>query len=923
MAIHNGRIFESKPELLQGNVQIIACAGSGKTEFVSERIAFQIASGIAKPSEIVALTFNDAAAEELKFRVRDKIKELLGKQPDIGDMYIGTIHAFSFMILQEFLPEYRSYDMLDENSRKAFAVSIKYDLQLPGLYRSLKNRGYQYNKFFAINNPQLWQSWTLNSFLSDVDFYREESITDDCIVSNTFRQSIQVYLNKLKERRFLDFSGILRLAVDKLEEDAYALGKLRERYKFFTIDEYQDVNPIQERLIRLVSGQENVCVVGDDDQSIYQWRGADVSNIRDFEHNYPGVNIHKLEMNRRSHNRIVECAAGFISINPQRLDKAIIANDTQTEDGDLYKIAFGKQEDEIQWIVDKIQSLYGTKYIDKGNPRKLMYSDMVLLFRNRSDAAHYKHALEEANINVVYSGMGGLMEAPEVAAILRVLRYIGESVKNDDNDPNDSLTDIHAAITETFDIDFKDFKAVIKDTIVWCEAQKRLSFQGLYYKLLSAFGLDALTFHNDSSDDVVLYNLGRFSQAISDYEGSRTYLSKNDILRFVEYIDTFVSNAYDEGSTNANEGLIDAIKIMTLHGTKGLGFPVVFMPSMISHRGGQGRVTFLDDSKIDFARYAGSEVDERRLYYVALTRAKKYLFLTTPGIKIGNTRRTAACSFWNEIDDRFFICQPTPDPTVREQCDIIRFDSDVRFPTNYSELSYYMSCSYDYKMRFIYGFNPELVQALGYGKQVHNLINLLHKEYEKNKVVPNAEKIAELVEANFYMRYAAEKQTEILKKSCTNSLNNYLSLFKDDFSLAVKTEQAFEMDFDNKALIAGSIDLLSRANGDESVLEVIDFKTGKQQSQFEEKYAHQVVLYTIAAREVLQRNVEKAYLHYIDASADATKRVEVDVSDAKIKETRDLLNNGIDGIISNQFPRIAEKHNCGKCDWNQICPKTM
>lgn len=918
MPIHNRRIFEERPELLQGNVQIIACAGSGKTEFVSERIAFQIANGIAKPSEIVALTFNDAAAEELKFRVRDKIKELLGQQPDIGDIYIGTIHAFAFMILQEFVPEYRSFDMLDENSRKAFAVSIRWnnELNINGLYFGHLKTNYR------VPFGQHALNWTLKTFLADVDFYREESIKDDCIVSNTFRQSLEVYQNKLNERRFLDFSGILRLAVDKLETDDYALNKLRERYRFFTIDEYQDVNPIQEKLIRLVSGQENVCVVGDDDQSIYQWRGADVSNIRDFEHNYRGVNIHKLEMNRRSHNRIVECAASFISANPNRLAKAIIANDTLSEDGDLYKIAFGKQDDEIQWIVDKIKSLYGTKYLDKGNPRKLLYSDMVLLFRNRSDAANYKNALEEANINVVYSGMGGLMEAPEIVAMLRVLRYIGESVKDEDNDPNDSLTDIHAALIEIFSIGFNDFQSTINDIIEWCKVQKRLSFQGLYYKLLSAFGLNEMAFHNDSADDVVLYNLGRFSQAISDYEGSRTYLSKNDILRFVEYVDTFVSNAYDEGSTNANEGLIDAIKIMTLHGTKGLGFPVVFMPSMISHRGGHERVTFLDPTKINFARYAGSEVDERRLYYVALTRAKKYLFLTTPGIKKGNKRRTPACNFWNEIDDKYFICQPIPDPTVREQCDIVRFDSDVRFPTNYSELSYYLSCSYDYKMRFIYGFNPELVQALGYGKQVHNLINLLHKEFERTGEVPTSEIIAELVDAHFYMRYAAEKQTEILKKSCTNSLNNYLSLFNEDFSLAVKTEQAFEMDFENKALIAGSIDLLSRANGDESVLEVIDFKTGKQQSQFEEKYAHQVVLYTIAAREVLQRNVEKAYLHYIDASADATKRVEVDVSEDKIKETRNLLNSGIDGIISNQFPRKASHHNCQKCDWSTICPKS-
>jgi DNA helicase-2/ATP-dependent DNA helicase PcrA len=181
MPIHNLPVFQSNPKLLKGNVQIIACAGSGKTEFVSERIAYQIQKGIAKPSEIVALTFNEAAAEELKFRVRDKITELMGKQPDIGDMYIGTIHAFAFKILQDFVPKYRGYDMLDENSRKAFAVSLmwKDGIDLPALYRSLTRRDFRYNAYFAMNNPSYWQNWTLGTFLSDVDFCREESVTSD------------------------------------------------------------------------------------------------------------------------------------------------------------------------------------------------------------------------------------------------------------------------------------------------------------------------------------------------------------------------------------------------------------------------------------------------------------------------------------------------------------------------------------------------------------------------------------------------------------------------------------------------------------------------------------------------------------------------------------------------------------------------
>lgn len=920
MTIHNLSTFEKIPTLLQGNVQIIACAGSGKTEFVSERIAYQIQQGIAKPSEIVALTFNNAAAEELKFRVRDKIKELLGKQPDIGDMYIGTIHSFAFKILQDFVPEYRGYDMLDENSRKAFSVSLKWHgLNLWELYNTLKGLGYRL-PFSTDNNPKRYESWTLNTLLTDIDFYREESVTEKQIASDNFKTAIDIYLNKLKEKKFLDFSGILRLTVDHLVKDKYIIQQIQKQFKFFTLDEYQDVNPIQEKLIRLVSGQKNVCVVGDDDQSIYQWRGADVDNIINFPTEYKNVTIFKLETNRRSHNNIINCAADFISANPKRLPKAIKTNSSTTEKGDLYKLCFDTQQEEIGWIVSKVNSLYGKEYIDKGQSRKLKYSDMVLLFRRRNDAYEYKEALEQVGINVIYSGMGGLMESSEVVGILRTLKYIGESAKDDDNDPNESITDIHALIADNFQITLPIFKKLVAEIIKWCKEQKRLSLQGLYYKLLSGLGLDDISFHNDTTDDVALYNLGRFSQTISDFEGSRTYLSKNDIVRFIDFIQIFVSNAYDEGSTDANAGLIDAVKIMTLHGTKGLGFPVVFIPRMkgITNRN-NGRVTFLDATKINFSRYAGGEANERRLYYVALTRAKKFLFATSHQISIGNTKITGVHAFFTALPDKYFITANIADPTKRKACSTDRVDSDLRFPTNYSELSYYLSCSYDYRMRFVYGFNPELVQALGYGKQVHNLINLMHKEYERLNKIPTETRVVELVEQHFYLRYAATKQVDILKKSCLNSLKNYINLWKKDFSLAVKTEQNFEMDFENKALINGSIDLLSRSEVKQDVLEIIDFKTGKPQSHFEEKYTHQVVLYAIAAQEALMKNISSVYLHYLDAQK--AERKEVMITDKKIAETRTKLKGAVDGIIGNQFPRKPEKEICSKCDWNTICPK--
>lgn len=334
MPFFNSKLFEENPELLKGNLQIIACAGSGKTEFVSERVAYMIYKKVARPDQIVAFTFTEKAAEELKFRVRSKIQELLGKQPDIGDMYIGTIHAFAFKILQDFIPKYRAYDMLDEIGRLAFLSSIKRDINFDHLSGSLLKR---YRRPFNRNT----QNWVFNTFIKDVDLFREEGLTEDAILSESFINAYNTYIQKLDEKRFLDFSSILRIAVDTLESNPAVKKNLQNQYSFFTVDEYQDVNPIQEKLIQLISNKKNVCVVGDDDQSIYQWRGADVQNIITFQKRYTKAAIHKLDINRRSCDSIVKTADELIKLNnPGRLKKSIKDKGLKSERGEYYIIHF-------------------------------------------------------------------------------------------------------------------------------------------------------------------------------------------------------------------------------------------------------------------------------------------------------------------------------------------------------------------------------------------------------------------------------------------------------------------------------------------------------------------------------------------------------------------------------------------------------
>jgi len=313
---HHKKLFEKNPQLTGGNLQIIACAGSGKTEFVSERIAYQVFKGIARPDEIAAFTFTEKAAEELKFRIRSKIKTLIGKQTDIGDIYVGTIHAFAFRILQEFIPRYRAYDMLDEIGRLAFLSSIRRDIDLDYLTNALLKR---FSKPYSKNK----QNWVFRTFIRDMDIFREEGLPLDCAVSDSFRNAYNVYLQKLEEKRFLDFSSILRITVNTLKQDKKVRDKVLSQFKFFTVDEYQDVNPIQEELIQLVSNKENVCIVGDDDQSIYQWRGADTSNILTFRKRYKDVTTHELLINRRSHDAIVKASSNLITTNKPRIPKSI------------------------------------------------------------------------------------------------------------------------------------------------------------------------------------------------------------------------------------------------------------------------------------------------------------------------------------------------------------------------------------------------------------------------------------------------------------------------------------------------------------------------------------------------------------------------------------------------------------------------
>lgn len=374
------------------NVQIIACAGSGKTEIVSRGISEIIKRG-TRPSEVVAFTFTEKAAEELKSRIRSILLQEQPERSDIGDMYVGTIHSYCFEKLKELKPEYKSYGVLDDASRVAW-------LSKPHNYYD-KIRLVHFEKHMDINKYSV-----IDRFVLTMDIIYNENIKISSIrnKSQALADSVEAYKKAINKDKYLDFSTMIDDLVVLLERDRSFRKKFQTKLKYLIVDEYQDINGLQERLIRAMVGPETkITVVGDDDQSIYNWRGAIVSNIIKFKKRFNDVKKIKIENNFRSTRGIVELANNYIRKNKRRLDKAMLAEDTEKavyNKQDIQYKHFKNDSQQFEFILQKIKELVNADFIDKtGTPYALSYGDMAILIRTNSDIQRILPYLEKSKID--------------------------------------------------------------------------------------------------------------------------------------------------------------------------------------------------------------------------------------------------------------------------------------------------------------------------------------------------------------------------------------------------------------------------------------------------------------------------------------------------------------------------------------------
>lgn len=886
------------------NLQIIACAGSGKTEVISARIAGVLKrkakAGIA-PRNIVAFTFTDRAAAELKDRISRLVADEVGNTLGLAEMYVGTIHGYCLQLLQTYVYEFLKFGVLTDV--QARLLVDRYSTQ-SGL-RDLELRRFRESRLF----------------LDVLEVVREARIDRSHLEGHAVWRALEKYDGLLKEKAYFDYTKMMGDAVEALLSDGDLRAKIAERVKYVVVDEYQDVNPLQEILIQTLHDLgANICVVGDDDQTIYQWRGTDVENILTFSSRYPRVRPVTIEDNFRSSRGVVECARPVVERNdPDRLPKRMVSAGMQPfERGDILCLDFGNPEEEARWIAGKISTLRGVAFRDKPTveERGITWSDCAILLRSvRRNGAPILEALRAAEIPYVVAGMNNLFDAAEVQAAAAIFLYMANQI--DESQLRGSWLDANVGLSPS-DLDAGvEFLNVQKQ---WARGERWAAYnlQRTYLTFLEAVRLREERIP-EQRGEIVYYNLGKFSQVISDYE--QIHFQSDPKTKYEGFAGFLVHQApdyYPEGWEDAARARPDAVQVMTVHQAKGQQWPVVFVPALQNNRfpsmrhGGKGKWHVIPkEAVIGADRYDGSVEDERRLFYVALTRSQKYLFCTWAPQPDNQLFRRVSPFFIEATTPEHILTREPSRPPPRRLTPTPKTQV-VNVALTFSELKYYFECPYQFKLRFLCGFNPPIDEALGYGKSLHDALAEVHKRaVERNFVTP--EDAEDLVDRHLHLPFAYPELCEVLRRAGIAAVKRYLEDNAHLLDKTIHSEQVVEIHIAEGIVVNGRIDLIRRTDTNEVI--VVDFKSTSR-AQEEDVTRQQLHVYSMGYHELTGELADLIEIHNLDKGG--AIREEVDLS--LIEDTERAVAGAGNGLRENRLPRLQQwSAPCTRCDVAGIC----
>jgi DNA helicase-2/ATP-dependent DNA helicase PcrA len=886
-----------------GHVQIIASAGSGKTEVVSQRVASLLAEG--EPAEsIVAFTFTDKASAELKERIRQRVATVMGPSASdqLGRLYVGTIHGYCFRLLQTHVPEYETYTPLDSNQLTNLLYREQRSLDLKQLD----------------SNGKLFKG--IKAFQESIDVVENELLDLDLLPDGDFTEAAHAYYERLERYRFMSFGTQIVLAVRALE-DPETHSKATADLRHLIVDEYQDVNPAQEKLIGLLTkptGTADVVVVGDDDQAIYQWRGSNVRNIVSFAERYDGVTQFNLLVNRRSRPDIVELANGFARSIPERLDKEM--GTFRAPAGPALSIAIGHDDEqtEADTLAMEIEALH---------TQGVRYRDIAILVRGRTAYAKILDALEVSSVPVQPGGRTGLFQQQEAAVFGATFAWLsdidwapGRFIKREKIELLALLEDYQTA----FDLSAGGVQALEQHLTQWKAKTPTtdwdVSLVREFYELAELLEIsewDLTDVHQRNR----LGTVARFTVVLADYEAV-TRRSRRDPKNPSEQVGGAPGNEwfyrnfalllvnYATGNYDDFDGeedlLADGVALGTVHGAKGLEWPVVFLPSLTdgrfpSSRSGRERDWLIPRELFDAPRYEGSDSEERRLFYVALTRARDWLSLSSHDRINKNAAKPSP--YILEADK---LATSAGLPTDAEPHGIESPDLAV----SYSELEAYLACPRSYLLRNELGFMPAAKSELGYGNAVHHVMRVIAEHARATGQLPTPKAINDLLTSDFFLPFANKAAHKTMRENARKLIFKYVSEHQEDLTRTWATERPFELHLDG-VVVSGRADVIyDEHDGVIDDLAIVDYKTSTGGAID----PLQLQVYADAGRrEGLA--VSAAFIHDMGATA----RHVVDVADGAIEQAEETVVDAAKSLRERDFTPKPERTKCAGCDVRSVC----
>ncbi|OGY10946.1 MAG: hypothetical protein A3A58_02865 [Candidatus Blackburnbacteria bacterium RIFCSPLOWO2_01_FULL_41_27] len=979
MASDNLQLNKEQKEAIEhgeGPLLIVAGAGTGKTTVVTERIKHLIISGRALSQEILALTFTEKASREMEERVD------IAMPYGYTQMWISTFHSFCDRVLRN---ESLSIGLDTRFRLMTEAESIRF------LRKNLFNLELSY--FRPLGNPTRFIAGILQHFsrLKDEDILSEEYLKwakkqdKDNSETKKWQELANAYIKyeDLKaEKGLMDYADLISNTLKLFRERKDVLARYHKQFKYILVDEFQDTNIAQNELVKLlVNDNENLTVVADDDQSIYKWRGAAVSNVIQFRKNYPKAKVVALTQNYRSTQAVLDAAYRLIqNNNPDRLevtekiDKKLKAVNSDLTPIGSELIGVNKEkgfepefiytervEDEADLVAKKVLHLVETE--------KRNYSDFAVLVRANNHAEPFSRAFSRLGIPFQFLGPGQLFSQEEVRELIAYLKVLYNF--------EDSAAFYKVLTMDCFAISARDLAVIanyarknnlsffetteLTDKLAITDSAKdklkkliemihkhlklipRETAGQILYKFLEESGiLQKLGNSQSLGDEKRAQNISKLFDRLKSFE---TQNEDASIYAVVDWIDLSLEVGESPLAADFDWGSENAVNILTIHSSKGLEFPVVFVVNLVAQRfptqDRKEQIPIPEELIKEILPQGDYHLqEERRLYYVALTRAKERVFVTAADYYGEGKREKKLSPFVAETFgsrsiapvksievEQFSVLSFSPFSPPASQSNLQPLISNLPHTVNYlsySQIDCFKICPLHYKLRYVLGIPTQASAPLSFGSSLHYVMRDFSGMLMAGSLNEPKKTIWNLLDKFWSSVGYEDKKHELeMKKRGREYLANYLKsdLFKPDTS-PVLLEQKFTFGLNSDLKIGGVID---RVDETKNGIEIIDYKTTdfthkEEPTERELRKDLQLSVYAMAANKVheapLGRDLEEVTLslYYFDLG----KKVSTTRTVEELEDAAQEIMKVKEAIETSDFS-CNKGFFCRECEYKMFC----